>query len=103
MSKLNKLVVIPVMVAITLLLSACGITSGTVTEKTIDEGHYVYPGICVSYNKNGVCTLHVPTWDDTDYLIRIEEDEDSNRIEISQEEYETINVGDYYTDPEGRN
>lgn len=94
-----------VLVASALLLSACSsINAGTITNKVAEPGMYMTTQSCAMYNKDGICSSWVPitTYDDPDWRFDIRDGDDSGWVYVSQDTFDTYEIGDYYDPESGR-
>lgn len=89
---------------ISLLLLACApaIRAGTVTEKVFVPAHseqYLSYMMCVSRDKNGMCTVNVPIYSSRDvpdaWYLRIKDGESQATLAVSQSLFDSIAIGDY--------
>lgn len=98
MKKLALAVVLPLAV----ILAGCSaISSGTITGKEAEPGHYYTTQTCTPVGKVTVCTPHT-YYDDPDWRFDITEGKDSGWVYVTEETYGAYEVGDYWRNPEKR-
>lgn len=88
------------LIALALLLSACSsISSGIITDKVSEPGHYWTTQQCVSYNAKGVCTVWMPQthYDDPDWRFDIRDGDKSGWVYVSEDTFNRYEVGDYFS------
>ena len=94
MRKLTKIIAI---MPVLLILSACGINTGTVSDKVVEPERKYMTQSCVFIGK--VMSCHpVPQVDDEDYCLTLtNEDKETNYVCFDDKlEWASINEGDYY-------
>jgi hypothetical protein len=70
-----------------LLLAGCGITAGTVVEKEHQERR-IYPTLV-----GKVVVMHV---DDEDWILHLQDGNDTGAVEVSRETFDSVRVGDRF-------
>ena len=93
-----------------LALTGCGpsVTAGEITSRRY-ESPWVEPGsMCVSYDKNGFCTINMPTTTHHPerFLLQLKANIDGewhqDWVQVSETEYETCRQGWHYPECEPR-
>ena len=83
-----------------LALAGCSspISSGIITDKTHKEGYYYTTLICGAYSSKGYCTVYIPIQNYSPPVWRfdIREDEQTGWVRVTEETYNSYEVGDYY-------
>lgn len=85
-----------------LTLSACGISSGYVTQKAYDpESTYTYMACAVYDTKTGGCAVWMPEEGVTPECWRLElrNADKTGSVCVDQTTWDRITVGEHYTDP----
>jgi hypothetical protein len=78
-----------------LALAGCsGIKAGVITEKKYEESREYTVPLCTQSGKVLICIPQHRT-DDEDWYVGIVQGEDSNWISVTQETYDSYEVGDY--------
>lgn len=85
-------------VGLLLALSACAPTHGVVHDKRYEPPYQYSTSQCYSYNKNGVCTLNMPTWHThpASYSFDLYDGKDHGWREVDPESYQRYKIGDTY-------
>lgn len=83
-----------------LVLSGCGssISEGTVTSKDYDPEYQYITMQCMSYNKDGMCTVQIPvthTYPES-WTLNLRDGDKEGYVNVSPGEYESYKVGDHY-------
>lgn len=82
--------------ALALLLTGCSssISSGTITAKVHEPGHYYSSQVCNLIGKVMVCTP-ITSYDDEDWRFDIVDGEKTGYIYVTKESFDKFEVGDY--------
>ena len=82
-----------------LLLAGCApLDDGYIRDKRFEPENW-YPVLyCAMYNNKGMCTLWLNRmeYDDPDWLIQLELKERTGWRKVTQEEYDSVTVGEWY-------
>ncbi len=81
------------------VLAACGssIQSGRITGKVYEEPYSWIQMVCVSYDKNSICTVQVPVTHEepAHYRFNLEDGDKTGYVYVSPETFENHQTGDW--------
>jgi hypothetical protein len=82
-----------------LAATACSsIESGRVTGKNYEPAYSYITMQCMSYNKDGICTMNMPMthWVAEAWYLDLDNGEDTGTVSVNEAEYNKYSVGQQY-------